>query len=65
MPLCDGRAEWIAETPFDEVPLCNECYESMIASAEKNNPDYAPGVVRSCMERASRPIRADAIAGEP
>jgi len=56
IPTCTADAEWIAETPVGETPLCDSHYESLIASAQKNNPQMPPEMVRSCMERASYPI---------
>ena len=55
--VCAAAATMWAETPTHDVALCDQHYEAMIQSAEKHNPEWDPGVVRSCMERASYPVR--------
>ena len=56
--VCAAAATMWAEmdNPYD-IALCDKHYEAMIQSAEKHNPAWDPGVVRSCMERASYPVR--------
>jgi len=65
---CDALAFRIAETPEYDVPLCEAHYEAMIESAQRSNPEFAPDVIRSCMERASyfaEPMKPDVIKNLP
>ena len=50
---CGEPATVYAETGLVDVPMCAEHFDALIRSAETRNPNEAPGVVRSCMERAS------------
>lgn len=58
--FCPALATMWVETPDHTVSLCDNHYDSMIESAQKHNLKMNPYVVRSCMERASFPVKSEA-----
>ena len=54
---CGKMADMYVETDDLNYPLCRGCYETSIRRAQHDNPHMDPEVVRSCMERASYPVR--------